>query len=497
MTTSQQAAYSRPRAVAARLVGSSAAENLLQREVLLTADATALAQPAGRSCFLACISLLTRFCADLVVRVPEPARALEQEARALVARIGYAGRVRFCETENQMERYGAILNVGFTRRSDLPWTAISTDGWAVQICSEQGPDVLNFSEFNPAATLAAACLGAAEVFKRLLGVLAEVAPMLRNEVFSLLTYTADSDPGPSIRGPIRLNCLLAGFGAIGNGIRHALIELPAEGQIVIVDKQHAGEENWGTYIDLGPIGFGQPKVSLASAGWNSAVTAVPLKLDVLQLAERLGGDLPFPDVVLGALDNVEARHAIQRLWPDIAIDGATGDVTCQVSRHPWGGDTACLECLFRTRDGEDSAVVASRVTGLSVASARRQEEVVTQQDIDEAPAERKAWLAARKGHQKCSVVREAMMEKLTGGKVVFSPSAPFVACMSAAMVVGEFIKYRTGIASKLDPRFQFDVLVGPRAGVMLDQARRENCFCVTRRKAIERFRGQRENVGKT
>ena len=479
-----------------RLLGESAADNLLERPTLITGDASALLTPAGRSTFLASLSLLTRFCADVSVHVPEQAGSFERDVRDLAGRIMYAGNIRFLGNADVMfERYSAILNVGPTSRSDLPWTAIACDGWVLQVCSGGGPMVLNFSQFNPAATLAAASLGAAEVFKRLLGVVAQVAPLLDNEVFSLLTYTADTDPGPDIRLPIRLDCVLAGAGAIGNGVRHVLIELPAEGWLAVVDQQDAGEENWGTYIDLEPSQFDTPKANLACAGWGAAVTPVPLKLDVANLLSKLGREIPFPDVTLGALDNIEARHEIQRLWPDLAIDGAIGDVTCQVSRHPWDADTACLQCLFREPRGEDSAVVASRLTGLSVESARRQDEEVTQKDIDEAVGEHKAWLAARKGRQKCSVIREALAEKLTAGGAIFSPSAPFVACMSGAMVAAEFMKYRMGIASPLDPRFQFNVLVGPRAGTMLEQGRRKTCFCVERSKAIARWRVERVSSG--
>ena len=56
----------------------------------------------------------------------------------------------------------------------------------------------------------------------------------------------------------------------------------------------------------------------------------------------------FPQVVLKALDNIDVRHEVQRtLWPDIVIDGAIGDFMCQVSRHPWPEDIACLLCLFQ------------------------------------------------------------------------------------------------------------------------------------------------------
>ena len=56
-------------------------------------------------------------------------------------------------------------------------------------------------------------------------------------------------------------------------------------------------------------------------------------------------------IVINGLDNIDVRHDVQRsLWPDVVIDGAIGDFTCQVSRHPWAGNIACLICLFRRPD---------------------------------------------------------------------------------------------------------------------------------------------------
>jgi hypothetical protein len=481
-------AYSRPAAVATRLIRDAAAGQLLARPVLLVADRFAIETPAGRSMFLAALSLLTRFCAELTVLRPTAAK-FAARAQDLATRIHHAGTISFIKPEVvRWESYSAILNVGNTFRADLPWTTIASDGWAIQVCSTRGPVELRFVRFNPAATLAAASLGSSEVFKRLLGVVPPLGELFGNEVFSLLTYTSDADPGPKIAGPLRLDCVLAGHGAIGNGVRHVLLELPLEGWLAILDNQKAGEENWGTYIDLDRDGFGHSKAELAALGWGSGVIAVPFDIDVAEAKNLVGRNIPHPHIVLGALDNIEARHAVQQLWPDLAIDGAIGDVTCQVSIHPWGRDTACLQCLFRQPAGEDSAVVSARLTGLSVESARRLDDVVTQADIDGAPPERRAWLVERRGKPRCSVIREAMAAQLTGGAASFSPSAPFVASLSGAMVAGEFIKTRMGLATPLDPRFQFNLLRGPGSGTLLDQARRPACFCSERAAAVDRWR---------
>jgi hypothetical protein len=69
----------------------------------------------------------------------------------------------------------------------------------------------------------------------------------------------------------------------------------------------------------------------------------------------------IPTVVLNGLDNISARHQVHRaLWPDIVIDGAIGDFTCQVSRHPWPDNVACLMCLLREPPGPPTLFKCTR-----------------------------------------------------------------------------------------------------------------------------------------
>ena len=73
------------------------------------------------------------------------------------------------------------------------------------------------------------------------------------------------------------------------------------------------------------------------------------------------------------------------------------------------------------------------------------------------------------------------------------PSVPFVACLSAAFVVGELVKRVMGVATVLAPRFQMDVLQGPQRGERFDEGRGPRCECVTRATNIERVRAARKS----
>jgi hypothetical protein len=198
----------------------------------------------------------------------------------------------------------------------------------------------------------------------------------------------------------------------------------------------------------------------------------------------------YPSLVLNALDNIEVRHEVQRaLWPDLIVDGAIGDFGCQVSRHAWSEPfAACLICLFR-KPARSSESIAAEATGLLEDRVHCAQEFVTTADVDNAPEEKKQYLRARLGRPVCSVVSEAMIQKLSkdspsGG---FEPSVPFVAGFSACMVVAQVIAHILGSPPRLGTRFQFDFLQGPARGVHYPQDRRKDCLC-QRRKNIDRFR---------
>ncbi len=350
--------------------------------------------------------------------------------------------------------------------------------------------------------LAAASLGVAEVFKRLVRLQASRGKLLDGLSFSLYNYDVGmTDPGPPLPEHLSVQLLLVGGGAIGNGVVHLLSQLPVTGRIWVVDAQRFGPENLGTCLLIGPTDIGKEKAVFAAdiLNLNMYIEArgFPESLDVF--TRRLGTELPYPHVVVGGVDNIDARHAIQRLWADLIIDGAIGDFGCQVSRHPWGKDIACLMCLFRYPVGESAEHVASRLTGLSADRAQLELAMVTVADVYAAPAEKRDWLRERIGHQICSVIQEAVAQQLSNEQHQqgFAPSVPFVACLSASMVVAELVKDVAGwtISHPLEPRFQCDVLRGPAYGLTIPQVRRRDCLCVTRQHNIERLRRLRDQAG--
>jgi molybdopterin/thiamine biosynthesis adenylyltransferase len=486
-----QLAYSRPQKSVAGL-GKLARDphRFLEKQVLLTGDAPHLATVNGRNTFLYSIRLLVRICPNLTIMLPAESGFLRSEAEQISARIAFGKAVQFAEAELDIRSFDAILSVGNVVHPSLPWTAINSNGWVCRVSSGKTPLATQSEMENPVGALAAACLGTGEVFKRLIALDPNRGELLDGFAFSLRTFEiSPQDSGPALPAAIEVDLLVVGAGAIGNGIVALLVDLPWCGSISIVDRERYGDENLGTCILIGPDDITVPKAEVLEQCLLSAgKSAKGFDSTFASYAAALGDR--YPVLVLNGLDNIDVRHEVQRsLWPDLIVDGAIGDFVCQVSRHPWGEDAACLMCLFRepTRSSELDAIEA---TGLSHARIGQPDSVVTSDDVAAAPNHMKEYLETHLGKRVCSVVSAAVTQKISREEQArgFEPSVPFVAVFSACMVVAEAIAKVTGWPSVLSSRFQFDFLQGPGRGQMYPQARRGDCLCA-RTRNIERVRG--------
>lgn len=481
---------SRPQACAEALGHHAAdAHRFTDKRVLLTGESTVLATANGRWIALDALRLLVRICRHVEVWLPPECRDFRADLEALAREIEFTESVQFPETGPPAKTYDAILSVGCAVTASNV-TVINSHGWIARVSSSS--DIAGLCDRpNPIAALAAASLGVAEVFKRLVDIRPERGPYADHVSLSLLTLEATEDPGPSLPTLDIATLLLAGQGAIGNGVALLLSQLEVRGSILLLDRQAYGSENLGTCVLLGPTGIGKSKAQ-ANAAWLTAQDVLgvrPLDGEIEELHERFGRELPWPRIVLGALDNVEARHALQDLWPDVMIDGAIGDFSCQSVTHVWGTEMACLKCLFDVPVGIDPALAASAETGLPSHRIGDAESIVTAEDVNGAPPEKREFLQRNLGHRICSLVSDAMRAKVSRDttSVSFSPSVPFVATMSAALSVAALARHLLGYGS--DPaRYYLDLLIGPVTAERFNEQARPECYCVSRRTLISRYR---------
>ena len=492
-------AFSRPLATVAAL-GDQAVDRhrFHTKKVLLTGDVEVLVTPNGRLSMIGSLLLLARTCKRGVVQLPAGLGELGATCRNKLIEIGCVEwQVVDGDARESARHFDATLSVGWRGGPDpcaASWTVVNAQGWLARVSSGTEGLPTDCGRFNPVGAVAAACLGTAEVFKTLVALKTTRGGRLPMTSFSLLTYTTGAlDPGPELPHQLEIDAALCGGGAIGNGVGFLLSALPVVGRLWIVDRQTFGDENWGTCLLVRPTDIGLPKAEvLASIVRTSrrGVRVIPVHGEIREIENLIRRGEPRPRVVLGALDNVDARYDAQDLWPDLLIDGAIGDFPCQVSRHPWDEDVACIRCLFRPPAGASAQARASRATGLSRERVLEPDATVSDEDVLAAEPGRRDWLRGRVGKPICSVVQEAIAKELSNEDhgAGFEPSVPFVACMSAAMMVGELIKEAMKLPSSVLPRFQMDILRGPHQGDLFPERRRPQCLCVLRRGNIERLR---------
>ena len=482
--------FSRPAAVAAALGGDDA-QRFTKKRVLLCGEASALLTPNGQETFRASLLLLVRICEDVSIMLPESCAELRVDIDALIERFVPKRCPRNIEKNFDLSEFDAILSVGTKGRTDLPWTVVSSDGWLAMVSSLGGhlPDTK--ARKNAVAAIGAACLGVAEVFKRLIQLRPERGALLDVTSFSFWTYEPTiEDTGPNL-DPFRVDVLLIGCGAIGSGTAYLLSRLPVSGRAVAIDPQGFRPENFGTSIILCEKDYGRPKAEVVANLLKSKLDATSRVAEVKKFQDEYDGR--FPDIVLTGLDEVDPRHQVQNLWPALIIDGAVGsEFTCQVSCHLWQAETACLMCLFQ-KASVSLSELNTKATGLPENIANDPDAIITDEVIAAAAIEKRLWLEQHRGKRVCSITSEAVLKFLSAelqGEG-FAPAVPFVSCFSACMIVTELIRYLMTGKNLPAPRFQLNLLWGPQRGVHFEENRRDDCFCVVRAGNIDRIRAGR------
>ena len=249
-----------------------------------------------------------------------------------------------------------------------------------------------------------------------------------------------------------------------------------------------GPKSVGTCLLIGPSDLDRPKAATLA---NFIPGAVGYKEEVeASIRSRVGIDFGVPAVVVNGLDNIAARRSVQTIWPDLVIDGAIGTFSCEATLHPWGPDLSCLLCDFE-EPTRDVLAESSTLTGLNKDKLHDLLGVVTGDDIDAAPEEKRDYLRRFLGKTYCSLISEAEIQRVSTGKAKFAASVPFVACLSACMVVIEVVRAVSQWTPELETGFQFDVLVGPQRGIRKSHSRKPQCICVTRQSLIDGLRKER------
>jgi hypothetical protein len=424
---------------------------------------------------------LSRFCGTVIVSAPAPiVRACLERDREL----HHPPRVH---PDEGSPAGASVLDIVIGDHPGIPGIiATWSDGWTGKIdtAGTRGRTTA-FTIANPVGALTAAGLAAGEAFLRLIG----VGRPPRS--FELSAWTGDCGPlgslpdGPRLPAIPPIDALLIGCGNVMNGWAVATHELQMTGHVRAVDRQSLGEENLGPYGLARRDMIGQPKTALLARTLQPLIAVTPHDEELDLFVPRITRwHLPLPAMVINGLDEVEPRHVVQRLWPDVLLDMAAGGTTSQVIVHKRGGTGQCLLGAFGvpgTELGYKGRIEA--VTGLR--GERFLSEFttpVTAEDVAQAPPEHRARLqaAADSGQLLCGYISQASLNATSTGED-FAAAAPFVGTLTGARAAAITVALLTGGYLPDGLRWQYDFLSNrSRTAVMHCP---DTCECQTERHA--------------
>src|SRR6266498_1322006 len=341
------------------------------------------------------------------------------------------------------------------------------------------------------AVLTAAML-TGEVFKTVTALRPHAYRRINALDFCPVTLGAPSTLAPE---PLHLGRLaLVGAGAIGTAIALILDALGAIGVRRVVGRQVFESPNVITY-SLGAVKDATaalPKVDIVKTALRY-MDVHPVHGTVDHLIAKIdSGEVSMPTTVLGAVDNIEARHDIQRIYADLILDGGTGGrAGTTVGLHEALPTGPCMRCYFPT--GTTTSTVEQRLhhaTGLPLDRIARGDQPITEQDLRNLPRQGRRLLQQHIGKPVCGLGRLLGLTTVDGD-TSYRPSAAFVAQQAASLVVGALIA-RTHAGSPIPIRqIEYDTLHGPQPDMVEQRRSRADCYCQTNADIIQAVRTQR------
>ena len=397
--------------------------------MLITAEPGALETANGAQTLETLVGIVSRFSDNLSVQLPEPHGGLARRMEELAAAAGSPPPCPASQPEVAIsvggEPAGGKFNIG-----------ASSSGWAARVSCATGVAPLRGMP-NPVGAMGAACLASAEAFKRLAEVCgcaeARIRKHPRELTFSFLDYTF-SDADADFPAGVRIgDVLLVGAGAVGSAFAYAASQAGIRGTIEAVDPDIVSETDLNRCLPFFRSDVDRPKAEVIRRLSSD-------RLEVRGRVARYGGESRRDPVVVSAVDNHDARFAIQHDLPRTLLHGATGGSVAAVSSVKLL-DNACFCCMFERGAGREAAI--SRQTGIPEKEVREAMDggAFTQDHLRRMRGLglRSAGLEGMVGRPFSKVYAEicGTLPPVSGGP---APTVPFVSFFSGLALLAELVK---------------------------------------------------------
>jgi hypothetical protein len=470
---------SRVARLAARMgnLPESEAASLFQRKRVLIA-----AESSDRNSIdtlVLATNLILRFCDAVSVALPPrmPAETLRL-MRSLPARIRASAGALDLGNVDHADDADAIVMIGQEVRDRPGWVTVSSDGWTARTASWiDGGGALPHhpGRYNPIGADIAAALAAGRVFLGFLG--REPAQAYEFSAHELAEGPIGSfNTGPPIPRVVpELDAFLIGCGSVMQGWTWTSRRLPIRGRACAVDPQFLAPENLGPYVLGWQSDVGKRKVDIVAAALGPNIEVTPDRDFVEFFDLRLTAGLAVPPIVIAGLDDISARHVVQRWWPDHMIDMATDGMTSQVIATAVADDGICLIEALPLDPASPSALARrAALAGLRIDRVLA-DPTGTIGDTDIAAADgrvRDALRGARAdGQARCSRILAQELDDTADPS--FAPAAPFIASFTGAVAAGLTLRTLIGQGESLHLQRSFE---SERAR-LLDMRSGSGCEC--------------------
>jgi molybdopterin/thiamine biosynthesis adenylyltransferase len=291
--------------------------------------------------------------------------------------------------------------------------------------------------------------------------------------------------------------MLAGAGAIGTAVALILAALGATGDLIVVDRQVFEMPNVISY-SLGTTSDAaarRPKIDIVKTTL-SGMDVHPVYGTIDDVIAQIDADkVSMPTIVIGALDNIDARYDIQRIYPDLILDGGTGGRTgTTVGLHEALATGPCMRCYFPTNVPTSSTVEQRlhETTGLPMQRIAYGDQPLAPADLVNLTPQQRQRLQPHMGKPLCGLGRLLGLTTVDGDDT-YQPSAAFVAQQAASLIVGSLLA-RTQSGSHVPIRqVEYDTLFGPNPDMADIRQPRPDCYCQTNADTIQKVRARRAN----
>jgi hypothetical protein len=316
-----------------------------QQVVELAFDGVAANAAEGRAGLDLALRLLVRLYPTIRLT------ALDPDAQGLATELSALARAINPDVELKTKRQSTVrLVFGDTAPAPgLVTIFAGSDRWLAKV-STRRPLGVGKSEV-PFGAGAAACLGAANVFRAVLGDFLPKPALDDDATLSLFDFSTGGRAACGPKAPaadLRVTPLV-GLGAIGHGVIWTLSRTPGlTGVLHLIDPEQIELSNLQRYVLALQTDVGRVKTELARGALAAGPSSISLFPFVARWDEYLAGrGHDRVDRVVTALDTAADRIGVQASLPRRILNAWTQVGDLGVSRHGFVDADACLACLYR------------------------------------------------------------------------------------------------------------------------------------------------------